>query len=187
MSCTLPHSYSKFVNHTGCVTSTVPLFWAYILGSITFKNWDWEVFDVLCFQKTGAEIGEFLTPLIFLCHSYKKWTLIIAFWMRTSKSNINSSTTLYFCGGYRFYGCVVPRLYSSPNRNLLTVDTRRSLQLSMGHFHFLKWLPIFSNYIMCIMSLRHTVKPHTLRCIGGEKHPKMWKRKVRIIRYSIFS
>ena len=30
---------------------------------------------MLCFQKTGAEIGEFLTPLIFLCHSYKKWTL----------------------------------------------------------------------------------------------------------------
>ena len=70
------HFYRKFVNHTGCVTSTVPLFWAYILGSITFKNWDWEVFDVLCFQKTGAEIGEFLTPLISLCHSYKKWTLV---------------------------------------------------------------------------------------------------------------
>ena len=30
----------------------------------------------LCLQNTGAEIGEFLTPLIFLCHSYKKWTLI---------------------------------------------------------------------------------------------------------------
>ena len=29
----------------------------------------------LCLQNTGAEIGEFLTPLIFLCHSYKKWTL----------------------------------------------------------------------------------------------------------------
>ena len=28
------------------------------------------------FKKSGAEIGEFLTPLIFLCHSYKKWTLI---------------------------------------------------------------------------------------------------------------
>ena len=29
----------------------------------------------ICLQNTGAEIGEFLTPLIFLCHSYKKWTL----------------------------------------------------------------------------------------------------------------
>ena len=31
----------------------------------------------LCLQNTGAEIGEFLTPLIFLCHSYKKWNLTI--------------------------------------------------------------------------------------------------------------
>ena len=32
-------------------------------------------FNLLCLQKSGAEIGEFLTHLIFLCHSYKKWTL----------------------------------------------------------------------------------------------------------------
>ena len=35
------------------------------------------VFNLLCLQKSGAKIGEFLTPLIFLCHSYKKWTLNI--------------------------------------------------------------------------------------------------------------
>ena len=34
------------------------------------------VFNLLWLQKYGAEIGEFFTPLIFLCHSYKKWTLV---------------------------------------------------------------------------------------------------------------
>ena len=34
------------------------------------------IFNLLCLQESGAEIGEFLTPLIFLCHSYKKWTLV---------------------------------------------------------------------------------------------------------------
>ena len=49
----------KFQNLvTGCVTSTVwclpYLFRAYILGSTTFRNWDWEVFDVL-----GQKYGNF--------------------------------------------------------------------------------------------------------------------------------
>ena len=38
---------------------------------------------------TGAEIGEFLTPLIFLCHSYKKWTLGIGIVMKIILSLLN--------------------------------------------------------------------------------------------------
>ena len=37
------------------------------------------IFNLLCLQESGAEIGEFLTPLIFLCHSYKKWTLVSSY------------------------------------------------------------------------------------------------------------
>ena len=31
----------------------------------------------ICLQKTGAEIGEFLTYVILLSYSYKKWTLLV--------------------------------------------------------------------------------------------------------------
>ena len=30
---------------------------------------------MFCLQKIGAEIGKFLTHVIFLSYSYKKWTL----------------------------------------------------------------------------------------------------------------
>ena len=33
------------------------------------------ILDAVCLQKTGAEIGEFLTPMTFISYSYKKWTL----------------------------------------------------------------------------------------------------------------
>ena len=34
------------------------------------------ILDMLCLQKNGAEIGEFLTPMSLLSYSYKKWTLV---------------------------------------------------------------------------------------------------------------
>ena len=34
------------------------------------------LYVLICLQKTGAEIGEFLAPMVLLSYSYKKWTLI---------------------------------------------------------------------------------------------------------------